>query len=108
MGMSVTALPIVTSLRIWCNRSAAPSTDDHKVIDVIVTRIEEAGRSRSAFGTLVYRKAQLILDDARVWLAVEALAESLCDFWPPSDDLAFVGTLTGCMGGAEARAIMRQ
>jgi hypothetical protein len=54
------------------------------VIDVIATRIKDAGRSRSVFRAFVWRKAHVILDDARVWLGVEALAESLCDYWPPS------------------------
>ena len=65
-------------------RSALMGTGkDHESISNIAKRLEWiGGRNRDAFRRLVWRQAQLALEDESIWRAVGALAEALTDLWP--------------------------
>ncbi len=82
-------------------RALGHSQRDHDTIDAVACRLAlVGGRWRFAYRRLVWRRAQLLVDDETVWLAVIALSQALIHLWLEADDVV--------MYGPTARAIMRR
>jgi hypothetical protein len=98
--------------RKYCLASGAPvrvafgSQNDHSNIDFIAKRLEANGRNPDSYRRLIWRRAQLALEDSTIWGAVTELAEWLNDcYWPTDED---IGTHESEMPGGTARAIIRK
>jgi hypothetical protein len=84
----------------------AASGSDHEIIDSVAMQLEEfGGRNRFAYRRMVWRRAQLALENETIWQAVSVLADALiCD----PRELDDPGVHPQAMPGATARAIMRR
>jgi hypothetical protein len=115
--------PVVVSLGIilaagaaaerkYCLEAGAPvrvafgSQNDCLNIDFIAERLEARGRNPDAYRRLIWRRAQLALEEPEIWSAVNELAGWLNDcYWPTDDD---VGVHEDSMPGRKARAIIKK
>ena len=85
-------------------RALMYASGDHEAVNTVAKRLELMRRDRYAFRRLVWRQAQLAVEDAAIWRAIGALSESLNELWSDMEDDG--GSAT--MPGATARAIMRR
>jgi len=86
-------------------RMLGATRSDRNSIDSADVKLASAGRRRFAYRRLVWRRAQLALENDAIWNAVEELAAALNNYWPAGKRL---GEETGTMQGAVAQAIMRR
>jgi hypothetical protein len=86
-------------------RTFMASEGDHVSIDYAAKNLERQGRNRFAYRRLVWRRAQLALENETIWSAIEDLADILSHYFPLGEA---VGTETETVPGATARAIMRR
>jgi hypothetical protein len=88
-------------------RTLFGSAGDHREIENAGKSLQEAGRSRYAYERLVWRQAQVAIDNRTVWEAVDRLATKLNDeYWAETSEEP--GLFVETMPGSRARAIMRQ
>lgn len=86
-------------------RMLGAAGSDRNSIDSADVKLASAGRKRFAYRRLVWRRAQLALENEFIWNAVQELANALKNYWPTGKRL---GDETGTMQGAVAQAIMRR
>jgi hypothetical protein len=87
-------------------RTYAGSAQDHQHIYVVACMMDEIGQDGTAYQEMVWRRAQLALDNEAIWDAVSELAEYLDEcFWPEAEDF---GEHECTMPGPKARAVIRR
>ena len=82
-------------------RTRLTSEGDREQIDYAAFRLLRNGRNPDAFRRLVWRQAQLILEDQIIWQTVSELAVNLQNFWPHENEL---GDYEEILDGRTARA----
>jgi hypothetical protein len=86
-------------------RMLSSTEADRNDIDGTDRKLASAGRNRFAYRRLVWRRAQLALENEIIWNAVQEMADALKDYWPTGGTISME---TGTMHGATARAKMRR
>jgi hypothetical protein len=86
-------------------RTRETAESDHLKIDHVAMRLGERGRDPRAFERLVWRRAQLILEDPLIWSAVDELASALGGCWRDGDEL---GVHEELVDGESVRAWIRE
>jgi hypothetical protein len=86
-------------------RMLSATEADRNGIDDADRKLASAGRNRFAYRRLVWRQAQLALENKIIWNAVQEMTDALKNYWPTGGT---IGTETGTMHGATARAKMRR
>jgi hypothetical protein len=84
-------------------RSLHAAEDDRWLIDYAASRLIQDGRNPDAFRHLIWRQAQVILEDPVIWQAVDELAMNL--EWPHDEE---VGDHEEILDGPTARRWIRE
>lgn len=84
-------------------RTRGGSDGDEHAIDKTCIALAMAGRSPAAYRRLVWRWAQMALENKQIWEAVSELALQLEDYWPDDPADNDIGVKSG---GASAFGVM--
>lgn len=78
---------------------------DRNSIDSTDRKLASTGRKRFAYRRLVWRRAQLALENETIWSAIQQLADALKNYWP---EMNKAGEESALMHGDRVQAFIRR